>query len=72
MRWRAWRGLSDLNEGGWQEIGRVQPGGVDLNKLGMVDSIADEVLDGKIDFTLGHTKLNDVIAAPGILFVSSP
>ena len=44
---------------------RLEPGGRDLNKLSLVDAVAEQVLAGELDVDSGYTRLLEIEAMPG-------
>jgi uncharacterized membrane protein YjjP (DUF1212 family) len=46
------------------QVVRLPPGEVNLNRLCQVDEIADQVIDGRIDFAAGRGRLHDIGRVP--------
>lgn len=45
---------------------RLDPGGRDLNRLSLVDAVAEEVLAGELDVDSGYSRLLEIEAMPGM------
>src|SRR5215212_4643037 len=43
---------------------RVEPGNVDLEKMALLDNLANQVIDGKISTTEGASRIDDITLCP--------